>query len=41
MENPVLTTAPAKLYAVLLKVRPIERGSIMPFSGELDQGCDS
>jgi len=39
MENPVLTTAPAKLYAVLLKVRPIERGSIMPFSGELVHGA--
>jgi len=39
MESPVLTTAPAKLYALLLKVRPLERGSIMPFSGELVHGA--
>ncbi|HLI08661.1 MAG TPA: CRISPR system precrRNA processing endoribonuclease RAMP protein Cas6 [Ktedonobacteraceae bacterium] len=28
-------TAPAKLYAFLLKVRPLEEGTVMPFSGEL------
>src|SRR5437016_4389784 len=29
------TTSPAKLYAFLLKLRPIEYGTLMPFSGEL------
>lgn len=28
-------TAPARLYAFLLKVRPLEQGTVMPFSGEL------
>ncbi len=27
-------TAPAKLYAILLKLRPIQHGTLMPFSGE-------
>src|SRR6266849_2515579 len=27
-------TAPAKLYAILLKLRPIQNGTLMPFSGE-------
>lgn len=27
--------APAKLYSLLLKVRPLEYGTLMPFSGEL------
>jgi hypothetical protein len=36
MERPFsVATAPSKLYAMLLKLRPLERGSIMPFSGEL------
>src|SRR6266700_5414302 len=30
---------PAKLYAILLKLRPLERGTIMPFSGELVHGA--
>lgn len=29
------TTAPAKLYAFLLKLRPISEGTLMPFNGEL------
>ena len=33
------TTAPARLYALVLKLRPVERGTIMPFSGELVQGA--
>jgi CRISPR-associated endoribonuclease Cas6 len=28
-------TAPAKLYAFLLKLRPLQYGTLMPFSGEL------
>ena len=29
------TTAPAKLFAFLLKLRPISEGTLMPFNGEL------
>ncbi|MGH2498448.1 MAG: CRISPR system precrRNA processing endoribonuclease RAMP protein Cas6 [Ktedonobacteraceae bacterium] len=29
------TTAPAKLYAFLLKLRPLQEGTLQPFSGEL------
>src|SRR6202521_1575780 len=29
------TTSPSKLYAFLLKLRPIQEGTLMPFSGEL------
>lgn len=29
----------AKLYAILLKLRPLERGTLMPFSGELVHGA--
>src|SRR5712691_11841467 len=29
------TASPAKLYAFLLKLRPIQEGTMMPFSGEL------
>lgn len=35
MTLPLSSTTPAKLYAFQLKLRPIERGTIMPFSGEL------
>src|ERR1700753_633507 len=31
--------APSKLYALLLKLRPLERGTLMPFSGELVHGA--
>ena len=39
METPSSPLAPAKLYAMSLKLRPTERGSIMPFSGELVHGA--
>ncbi len=32
-------TAPAKLYAILLKLRPLQPGTLMPFSGELVHGA--
>lgn len=35
MDTPFAPTAPAKLYAFLLKLRPIQYGTLMPFSGEL------
>jgi CRISPR-associated endoribonuclease Cas6 len=31
--------ASARLYALLLKLRPLERGTLMPFSGELVHGA--
>src|ERR1017187_2581987 len=34
-----LPSAPARLYALLLKLRPAERGTLMPFSGELVHGA--
>src|SRR2546429_5317998 len=30
---------PAKLYAFHLKLRPVQRGTLMPFNGELVQGA--
>ncbi|MBA2392582.1 MAG: CRISPR system precrRNA processing endoribonuclease RAMP protein Cas6 [Ktedonobacteraceae bacterium] len=33
------TTGPARLYAFILKVRPIQQGTLMPFSGELVHGA--
>jgi CRISPR-associated endoribonuclease Cas6 len=33
------SATPARLYALLLKLRPLERGTIMPFSGELVHGA--
>lgn len=35
MDTPFASAAPAKLYAFLLKLRPIQPGTLMPFSGEL------
>jgi len=35
MEMLTSPAAPAKLYALLLRLRPLEAGTIMPFSGEL------
>src|SRR5713226_1568233 len=32
-------TAPARLYALLLKLRPLQPGTLMPFSGELVHGA--
>jgi CRISPR-associated endoribonuclease Cas6 len=39
MDIPFSSAAPAKLYAIHLKLRPLERGTIMPFSGELVHGA--
>ncbi len=39
MDTSNTTTAPARLYALVLKLRPVERGTIMPFSGELVHGA--
>src|SRR5258708_35758755 len=39
MDMPFSATAPARLYAILLKLRPVERGTLMPFSGELVHGA--
>ncbi len=39
MELPITTQAPARLYAFLLKLRPLERGTLMAFSGELVHGA--
>ena len=34
IEIPLPATAPTNLYAVLLRLRPIQQGTLMPFSGE-------
>src|SRR5437588_9024109 len=34
IEIPFPATAPTKLYALQLKLRPIQQGTLMPFSGE-------
>jgi CRISPR-associated endoribonuclease Cas6 len=42
MEQPTIPgnpQVPAKLYAFLLKLRPVERGTLMAFSGELVHGA--
>jgi hypothetical protein len=39
MELPHSPTAPAKLYAFLLKLRPLQSGTLMAFSGELVHGA--
>ncbi len=33
------TTTPARLYAFLLRLRPLQQGTLMPFSGELVHGA--
>ncbi len=35
MDIPLASTTPSKLYAFLLKLRPVQEGTLMPFSGEL------
>jgi CRISPR-associated endoribonuclease Cas6 len=35
MDVPLSPTSPANLYAFLLKLRPLQEGTLMPFSGEL------
>lgn len=39
METPFSVQAPARLYALRLKLRPIQYGTLMPFSGELVHGA--
>src|SRR5438270_13461120 len=39
MDLDTFPTAPSKLYAIHLKLRPLERGTLMPFSGELVHGA--
>lgn len=39
MDMPSSPTVPARLYALLLKLRPLEAGTLMPFSGELVHGA--
>lgn len=38
-QTPIPVSGPARLYALLLKVRPIQQGTLMPFSGELVHGA--
>jgi CRISPR-associated endoribonuclease Cas6 len=39
MDLPLPSASPAKLYALLLKLRPIQPGTLMAFSGELVHGA--
>src|SRR5450759_4642307 len=39
METPFPTQAPNKLYAFQLKLRPLQQGTLMAFSGELVHGA--
>ncbi|HEV2654144.1 MAG TPA: CRISPR system precrRNA processing endoribonuclease RAMP protein Cas6, partial [Ktedonobacteraceae bacterium] len=39
MDGPFAFVAPARLYAFLLKLRPVRPGTLMPFSGELVHGA--
>lgn len=39
METPFPTQAPNRLYAFLLKLRPLQQGTLMAFSGELVHGA--
>ncbi len=39
METMFSPTAPSRLYALLLKLRPLQPGTLMPFSGELVHGA--
>ncbi len=39
MDIPFSPAVPAKLYAFLLKLRPLQEGTLMPFSGELVQAA--
>ncbi len=38
-EHPIPTAASSRLYALILKIRPIQSGTLMPFSGELVHGA--
>lgn len=39
MEIPAVPQGPARLYALLLHLRPLRQGTLMPFSGELVHGA--
>src|SRR5437879_9130953 len=39
MDTPFSPTAPTRLYALLLKLRPLQQGTLMSFSGELVHGA--
>jgi CRISPR-associated endoribonuclease Cas6 len=39
MESPIVSQGPARLYALLLHLRPLREGTLMPFSGELVHGA--
>lgn len=39
MEIPAIPQGPARLYALLLHLRPLRQGTLMPFSGELVHGA--
>src|SRR3989440_968910 len=39
MATPFSRAGPTKLYALLLKLRPMQQGTLMPFSGELVHGA--
>ena len=39
MEMGFSSAAPARLYALVLKLRPVEGGTLMAFSGELVHGA--
>src|SRR5579863_7403760 len=39
MPDAPISPVPARLYALQLKLRPLEAGTLMPFSGELVQGA--
>ncbi len=39
MNTAYSVTAPSRLYALLLKLRPLQRGTLMAFSGELVHGA--
>lgn len=39
METPFASTGPAKLYALMLKLRPLQYGTLMAFSGEMAHGA--
>lgn len=38
-QTPLTPTGPARLYAFILKIRPLQQGTLMPFSGELVHGA--
>src|SRR5437763_12732044 len=39
MDTPFSPAGPTRLYALLLKLRPMQQGTLMPFSGELVHGA--